>query len=45
VWNLFFIAVDAAQHGAGAGSALVEHVEAKLRSMVEKAARVLISRP
>jgi ribosomal protein S18 acetylase RimI-like enzyme len=42
VWNLFFIAVDAAQHGAGAGSALVEHVEAKLRSMGEKAARVLI---
>lgn len=42
VWNLYFIAVAADQHGLGAGSSLVSHVEADLRDRGEDVARVLI---
>ncbi|CAN5841530.1 MAG: GNAT family N-acetyltransferase [Ilumatobacteraceae bacterium] len=42
VWNLYFIAVAADQHGLGAGSSLVSHVEDDLRGRGEEVARVLI---
>lgn len=42
LWNLHFLAVDPRLHGGGAGSRLIEHVEAVLRGVGEAAARVLI---
>ena len=42
MWNLYFIATDPDQQGAGAGSAMIADIEAKLRAMGEDAARTLI---
>ena len=42
MWNLYFIATDPDQHGAGAGTALIEHVETALRRLGEAHARTLI---
>lgn len=42
VWNLYFIAVDRAQHGAGHGAALIAEVETDLRTKGDDQARVLI---
>ncbi len=42
MWNLYFIAVDPNQHGSGAGTLLIEHVEAELRASGEDVARTLI---
>jgi ribosomal protein S18 acetylase RimI-like enzyme len=42
MWNLYFIGVRPARHGAGVGTALVAHVEATLRGAGEEIARTLI---
>lgn len=42
LWNLYFVAVDPARHGTGAGTALVDHVEAHLRALGPGQARVLL---
>jgi ribosomal protein S18 acetylase RimI-like enzyme len=42
LWNLYFLAVTPTEHGGGAGTGLVEHVERHLRSAGEHKARVLI---
>lgn len=42
LWNLYFIAVDPTQHGAGVGTGLLEHVEEWLRAKGEEEARVLL---
>jgi ribosomal protein S18 acetylase RimI-like enzyme len=42
LWNLFFLAVDPDQHGSGAGTSLIGHVEDVLRASGEDVARVLI---
>lgn len=42
MWNLYFIATDPAQHGSGAGSTIVEHVERQLRDVGDGVARTLI---
>jgi ribosomal protein S18 acetylase RimI-like enzyme len=42
MWNLYFIATDPGQHGTGAGTTLIEHVEGQLRDLGDEAARTLI---
>lgn len=42
MWNLYFIATAPDQHGTGAGTTLVEHVESRLRALGEESARTLI---
>lgn len=42
MWNLYFIATDPAQHGSGAGSTIIDHVEQQLRSAGDSLARTLI---
>jgi ribosomal protein S18 acetylase RimI-like enzyme len=42
LWNLYFIAVHPSQHGAGIGTALIEHVTDLLRARGEGEARVLL---
>ena len=42
MWNLYFVAVDPAHQGGGAGTALMDRAEAELQAMGEDVARVLI---
>lgn len=42
MWNLYFVAVDTARQGTGAGRSLVAHVETALRALGVDGARVLI---
>lgn len=42
MWNLYFIAVAPADQGSGAGTQLMAHVEASLRSMGPEQARTLV---
>lgn len=42
MWNLYFIATSPNQHGAGAGTMLIEEVEGSLRALGETLARTLI---
>jgi len=42
MWNLYFIATAPGEHGAGAGTRLVEHAETHLRQLGETSARTLI---
>ena len=42
LWNVYFIAVSPTDHGRGAGSDLLRHLEAALRDAGEEVARVLI---
>lgn len=42
MWNLYFIATAPNQHGTGAGTTLIEHVETKLAALGEEVARTLI---
>jgi len=32
VWNLYFLAVHALNHGTGTGTSLIDHIEAALRA-------------
>ena len=42
MWNLYFIATAPAAHGTGAGTLLIDHVEAELTELGEASARTLI---
>ncbi|MEO1061196.1 MAG: GNAT family N-acetyltransferase [Actinomycetota bacterium] len=42
MWNLYFIATAPDRHGSGAGTTLIEHVEAELRRLGSDTARTLI---
>ncbi len=42
MWNLYFIASVPNQHGSGAGTVLIEYLEAQLREWGEETARTLI---
>jgi ribosomal protein S18 acetylase RimI-like enzyme len=42
MWNLYFIATAPDQHGSGAGTTLIEHVEHRLQALSEDVARTLI---
>ncbi|MGI9577915.1 MAG: GNAT family N-acetyltransferase [Microthrixaceae bacterium] len=42
MWNLYFLATDPDRHGAGVGSALMDHVHGDLRSQGAAVARTLI---
>ena len=42
MWNLYFIATAPDQHGSGAGTTLIEHVESELRTLGNERARTLI---
>lgn len=42
MWNLYFIATAPEHHGSGAGTALIEHVETRLRDLGAASARTLI---
>lgn len=42
MWNLYFIATAPDQHGTGAGTALINHVEDALVALGETSARTLI---
>lgn len=42
MWNLYFIATAPDRHGTGAGTHLIEHIEAELIALGEERARTLI---
>lgn len=42
MWNLYFIATDPAQHGSGAGTTVVEWIEAELKKAGPETAMTLI---
>lgn len=42
MWNLYFIAVDPARHGRGAGGRFLSEVEDQLRARGDDMARVLV---
>jgi N-acetylglutamate synthase-like GNAT family acetyltransferase len=42
MWNLYFIAVNPSHQGKGIGGALLDHIEAHLRSVGPHVAQVLI---
>ncbi|MEM7323379.1 MAG: N-acetyltransferase [Actinomycetota bacterium] len=42
MWNLYFIATAPDQHGSGAGTTLIEHVQDQLRRLGDGLARTLI---
>lgn len=42
MWNLYFLATAPDHHGSGAGTALIDHVESRLRAAGEEVALTLI---